>query len=154
EGQDKGAGGGEPWFCDYGIDLSRGFRALKVWSALLADGTQAFARAITRNCELAALMAARIEADPVLRLVRPVRLNVCCFSAAPADWTDGQAQDQLNERVAQNLQLRGEVVFSTTRIDGRTVLRAAIVNHRTCAADIEHSVSVAAQEATRLIRAS
>ncbi|HLT90457.1 MAG TPA: pyridoxal-dependent decarboxylase [Woeseiaceae bacterium] len=151
EGQDKGAGGGEPWFCDYGIDLSRGFRALKVWSALRAHGTQAFARAITRNCELAALMAARIEADPGLRLVRPVRLNVCCFNAAPADW-DGEAQDALNATVAKNLQLRGEAVFSTTRIDGRTVLRAAIVNHRSSASDIEESVSLAAREADRLAR--
>lgn len=151
QAQSRGAGGGEPWYCDYGVDLSRGFRALKVWSALRAHGLDAFARAITRNCELAALMVSCVEADHNLRLVRPVKLNVCCFSTAPAEW-DGEAQDRLNATVAQHLQLRGEAVFSTTRIDGRTVLRAAIVNHRTCPADIEESVSSAAREAARLIR--
>lgn len=148
-GQGEGAGGGEPWYCDYGIDLSRGFRALKVWSALRAHGSRAFGRAISRNCELAALMATCIEDDQNLRLVRPVKLNVCCFNAAPPDW-DGEDQDLLNTAVAQQLQLRGEAVFSTTRIDGRTVLRAAIVNHRTCRADIEESIACATQAAARL----
>jgi aromatic-L-amino-acid/L-tryptophan decarboxylase len=147
--QSGGAGGGEPWYCDYGIDLSRGFRALKVWAALRAHGKDAFARAISRNCELAALMASCVKANR-LRLVHPVKLNVCCFSVAPSDW-DGEAQDQLNADVAQQLQLKGEAVFSTTRVKGRIVLRAAIVNHRSCTADIEESVSLAAQEASLLI---
>ena len=147
--QVEGAGGGEPWYCDYGIDLSRGFRALRVWSALRAHGVQAFGRAISRNCELAQLMASRIEADQNLRLVRPVKLNVCCFSAAPAAW-NGEQQDRLNTAVAQQLQLSGDAVFSTTRIDGRIVLRAAIVNHRTCEADVDESISSASRTAGRL----
>jgi aromatic-L-amino-acid/L-tryptophan decarboxylase len=150
-GQSRGAGGGEPWYCDYGIDLSRSFRALKVWAALRAHGSEAFARAISRNCELAALMGSCVEANPELRLAHPVKLNVCCFSVAPSDW-DGEAQDLLNTAVAEHLQLKGEAVFSTTRINGRTVLRAAIVNHRTCPADVEQSLASAAREAARLIR--
>lgn len=148
ESQSRGAGGGEPWYCDYGVDLSRGFRALKVWAALRAHGSDVFARAITRNCELAALMGSRVEASNALRLVYPVKLNVCCFSAAPSEW-DGAAQDRLNTAVAQHLQLNGDAVFSTTRIGGRTVLRAAIVNHRSVAADIEEAVSASTREAAR-----
>ena len=150
-GQGGGVGGGEPWYCDYGIDLSRGFRALKIWTALRVHGSRALGRAISRNCELAILMASCIEGDQNLRLVRPVKLNICCFNAAPPDW-DGEGQDLLNTAVAQQLQLRGEAVFSTTRIDGRTVLRAAIVNHRTRGADVEESISCAARAAARLIR--
>ena len=148
--QARGAGGGEPWYCDYGIDLSRGFRALKVWAALRAHGSETFGRAISRNCELAALMASCVEANAHLRLVYPVKLNVCCFSAAPPDMDDA-SRDLFNTTVAQNLQLNGEAVFSTTRVDGQTVLRAAIVNHRTGRADIEESVSAAAREAIRLV---
>lgn len=149
--QSEGLGGGEPWFCDYGVDLSRGFRALKVWAALRAHGAEAFSRAITRNCELAAHMASCVEADPGLRLAHPVRLNVCCFSAAPSDW-EPEAQDRLNTRVAQLLQLAGDAVFSTTRIDGSVVLRAAITNHRTTRSDVEDAVSSAARAAADLIR--
>lgn len=150
ESQSQGIGGGEPWYCDYGIDLSRGFRALKVWTALRTYGLNAFARAITRNCELAALMGACVKANRTLRLAHPVKLNVCCFSAAPSDW-EGDDQDRLNTAVAQHLQLIGKAVFSTTQIDGRIVLRAAIVNHRTNRSDIEESISSAAQSAARLI---
>lgn len=137
--QSEGIGGGEPWYCDYGTDLSRGFRALKVWSALRGYGREALGQAITRNCKLAASMAKCVETVG-FRLAAPVRLNVCCFSAAPADW-DGAEQDTLNERITHRLQLAGEVVFSTTRIDGRTVIRAAIVNHRTCEADIDYAIA-------------
>src|SRR5690606_25108807 len=79
-GQNRGLAGGDPWYCDYGTDLSRGFRALKVWTALKTHGTQAFADAITRNCEQAALMGRLVEASPTLSLAAPVRSNVCCFS--------------------------------------------------------------------------
>lgn len=146
-GQSEGLGGGEPWYCDYGVDLSRGFRALKVWSALRAHGSDAFGAAISRNCELARRMASEVEQDPDLALSAPVRLNVCCYSAAPASWAAAD-QDEFNARIARQLQLQGDVVYSTTRIQGRTVLRAAIVNHRTCDADIDHAV-----EAVRRLRA-
>ena len=151
ESQTRGVGAGEPWYCDYGVDMSRGFRALKVWAALRAHGSDVFARAITRNCELAALMGARVQASDTLRLIYPVKLNVCCFSAAPSAW-EGAAQDRLNIEVAQRLQLNGEAVFSTTRIDGRVVLRAAITNHRSAPADIEEAISAAVRETARLTR--
>ena len=97
-------------------------------------------QAITRNCRLAALMGELVGAQPGLRLAAPVRLNVCCFSAAPAQW-EAAAQDALNEAITHQLQLSGEVDFSTTKIDGRTVIRAAIANHRTCEADIEYAIA-------------
>jgi glutamate/tyrosine decarboxylase-like PLP-dependent enzyme len=56
-GQSRGLGSGEPWYCDYGIDLSRGFRALKAWCAIRAHGGSALGAAITRNCQLAARLA-------------------------------------------------------------------------------------------------
>lgn len=128
--QSQGLGGGEPWYCDYGTDLSRGFRALKVWSALRVHGADALGQAITRNCLLARRMAAQVQATTELQLAADVRLNVCCFRAVRAGHDD-DALDALNTAIAQRLQLSGDAVFSTTKIGGRTVLRAAIVNHRT-----------------------
>ncbi len=146
--QDHGLGGAEPWYCDYGVDLSRGFRALKVWSAIRVHGASAFGSAITRNCGLAALMGRLVSEAPDLRLCAPVRLNVCCFSAAFPDM-DRAMGSALNSRLVQALQLSGEAVFSTTRLDGGTVIRAAFVNHRTCDEDVRSSI-----EAVRRFRAA
>jgi len=142
--QDAGLGGGEPWYCDYGIDLSRGFRALKVWAALRTHGTSELGAAIARNCRLAALMARSVESTPGLVLAAPVRLNVCCFSAAPAEAAP-EDRDRLNARIAMQLQIDGEAVFSTTRVGGRLIIRAAIVNHRTEAVDIDYAVAAVAR---------
>ncbi len=64
KGAAEGLAGGDPWFCDYGIDLSRGNRALKVWCALEMFGEEAFAAAITRNCAQAASW--RVKCNPTV----------------------------------------------------------------------------------------
>ena len=140
EGQEDGLGGGDPWYCDYGIELSRGFRALRVWSCLRAYGLDRLARKISDNCRQASRMATLVQAADEIELGAPVVLNVCCFRCAPAG-LDGEQQDALNRQLATRLQLAGKVVFSTTRLDGRTFLRAAIVNHRTCDEDIDLAIA-------------
>lgn len=145
EGAERGLAGGEPWFCDYGIDLSRGNRALKVWTALETYGEEAFSQAITTNCELAALMAAEVEAQPLMGLVAPVVSNVCVFTAR-SDLTPAE-QSALNARIAQELQESGAAVFSTTRVGERVLLRAAITNHRSRAADVIAAIAAVAQAA-------
>ncbi|KKK92107.1 hypothetical protein LCGC14_2706230 [marine sediment metagenome] len=127
----QGLAGGDLWFCDYGTELSRGFRALKVWASLQALGTDALGAAISDNCRQAALMGALVSEAPRLTLARPVISNLCVFHVAGASAAE----------VAARLQLSGEVVFSTTRIDGAECLRAAIVNHRTTTADIHAAVN-------------
>ena len=140
EGQDEGLGGGDPWYCDYGIELSRGFRALKVWSCLRAYGLDRLARKISDNCRQAARMARLVEAADELELGALVVLNVCCFRYAPKG-VDPRDQDALNCRLATRLQLDGKVVFSITRLNERTFLRAAIVNHRTRDEDIDLAIA-------------
>lgn len=119
--QEAGIGGGDLWYCDYGLELSRGFRALKVWSAIRGHGAAQLGAAITDNCRQAALMGALAEASPHMRLAFPVTSNLCCIGLYGAD----------AEKIAARLQVSGEVIFSTTKINGETCLRAAIVNHRT-----------------------
>jgi len=141
--QEAGLGGGEPWFCDYGIDLSRGNRALKVWAAIECYGAERLGAAITRNCRLAAHMAESVAATPGMRLAAPVVSNVCVFTAD--DSLPDAAQSALNARIAQALQMSGAAVFSTTAIDGVTCLRAAITNHRTRTGDVDAAIAAVAR---------
>ena len=147
ESQEAGLGGGEPWFCDYGIDLSRGGRALKVWAAIEAYGADRLGGAITLNCRLALEMANLVQADPKMRLMADVVSNICVFSA---DGTLPDAQQSvLNRWIANDLQLSGIAVFSTTRVAGITVLRAAITNHRTRSADVARAMAAVAERRDR-----
>ncbi|WP_424940849.1 pyridoxal phosphate-dependent decarboxylase family protein [Aliiroseovarius sp. S253] len=128
QGAAEGLAGGDPWFCDYGIDLSRGNRALKVWCALEMFGEEAFSAAITRNCVQACYMADQVQAHG-MKLAAPVVSNICLFTAAPDLPADQQSV--LNAKIATHLQLHNATVFSTTDVNGVTCLRAAITNHRT-----------------------
>ncbi|PCJ05943.1 MAG: amino acid decarboxylase [Rhodobacteraceae bacterium] len=143
EAAERGLAGGDPWFCDYGIDLSRGNRALKIWTALEMYGEAALGAAITDNCRLAGVMAQAVEARPDMRLAAPVVSNVCVFTAR--DDLAPEAQSVLNSEIAQSLQESGEAVFSTTRVRGVVMLRAAITNHRSRASDIQAGIAAVAR---------
>lgn len=127
----RGMAAGAPWPCDLGPDLSRGFRALKVWYTLQVYGTERLGQMISGCCALARHLAERIRATPQLELAAPVALNVVCFR-----YHCPQA-DRVNAEIAVALQESGTVAPSTTVIDGRLVMRAAIVNHRTTQHDVD-----------------
>ncbi len=127
--EERGLAGGPPWPCDFGPDLSRGFRALKVWFTLKVYGADALGDTISRTCELARYLQSRVHETPALELLAPVTLNIVCFRY--------RAGDRVNARIVIELQEAGEVAPSTTAIDGRLAIRAAIVNHRTSQAEID-----------------
>ncbi|HEV2958050.1 MAG TPA: pyridoxal-dependent decarboxylase [Xanthobacteraceae bacterium] len=127
----RGLAGGSPWPCDFGPDLSRGFRALKTWFTLKVYGTDALGAVISRTCELARHLERRIRATPQLELLAPVELNIVCFRHRGAD------ADALNARIVADLHECGVAAPSTTTIDGRLAIRAAIVNHRTQERDVD-----------------
>lgn len=129
----RGLAGGSPWPCDYGPDLSRGFKALKTWFTIKAYGTERLGNAIAQTCELARYMQQQIEQDPALELLAPVALNVVCFRYR----TGGADVDQINSDIVADLQHAGIVAPSTTTIGQSTSIRAAIVNHRTDRRDID-----------------
>ncbi|WP_207801778.1 pyridoxal phosphate-dependent decarboxylase family protein [Phenylobacterium hankyongense] len=136
----RGLAGGDWWPCDYGPDLSRSFRALKTWFTLKTYGTAALGAVIEHTCALARELADRIAAEPELELAAPVQLNIVCFRYRGPDAPAADA-DALNAEIVAELQAGGDVAPSLTRIDGRTVIRAAIVNHRTDRRDIEALVA-------------
>ena len=133
---ERGAAAGAPWFADYGLELSREFRALKVWFTLRHYGMARLGASIARTCALAAELGERIERSTDLELLAPVGLNVVCFRVVRPGLEE-PALDRLNAAVAIAVQESGAAVPSTTRIGGRLALRTCIVNHRTRSDDLD-----------------
>jgi aromatic-L-amino-acid decarboxylase len=125
----RGLAAGSPWPCDFGPDLSRGFRALKTWYTLSAYGTERLGAMMEHTCDVAQHLARRVESTPQLELVAPVPLNIVCFRH--------HGSDELNARLVADLQLSGQAAPSLTHVDGRAAIRAAIFNHRTEIEDVE-----------------
>ncbi|HYZ14983.1 MAG TPA: aminotransferase class V-fold PLP-dependent enzyme, partial [Candidatus Acidoferrum sp.] len=133
----SGTAAGAPWFADYGLELSREFRALKVWFTLRHYGFERLGAAIGRTCELATLLAERLAAEPEMELLAPVSLNVVCFRVHPRGLDDEAELERLNDAIAIAVQESGDAVPSTTRIGGTRALRICIVNHRTREDDLD-----------------
>ncbi|MEQ8764933.1 MAG: pyridoxal-dependent decarboxylase [Planctomycetota bacterium] len=125
--------GGLP-FAQRGIELTRSFKALKVWMSLKAHGTDMLGQLIDQNCEQAEFLAGLVDASPELELLAPVPLNIVCFrfrGGAP------ERLDALNTEILLRIQEEGTAVPSGTRILGKFALRVAIVNHRTRRTDLK-----------------
>ncbi len=129
--ESRGMAAGSPWPCDFGPDLSRGFRALKTWFTIKVYGEEKLGRVISNTCALAQHMKRRIEAEPRLELLAPVALNIVCFRYRSAD------ANRVNADLVVALQESGIAAPSTTTINGQLAIRAAIVNHRTTVSDID-----------------
>lgn len=130
-------------FWDVGPELSRRFRALKLWFALKCHGADAFAAAIERNVDLAQRLAAAIDASADFERLAPVPLSIVCFRyAPPAREGDAAALNDLNRRLLLEVQRDGDAYVSNAIIDGTFALRACIVNHRTTEADVERLLDV------------
>lgn len=129
----RGLAAGAVWPCDLGPDLSRGFRALKTWFTLKTFGTERLGAVIARSCALARYLETRVLAEPRLELLAPVNLNIVCFRY--------RASDAVNREIVADVQESGIAAPSSTILDGKFAIRAAIVNHRTAEMDIDALVS-------------
>jgi aromatic-L-amino-acid/L-tryptophan decarboxylase len=127
-------------FFEETIELSRRFRALKLWLSLRYHGLANFRQAIRNDLAHAQLLAGLIANRPELELLAPVPLSAVCFryrlrGAVTSD------SDALNQTILQRVSRRGKVFLSNATIHGSFALRACIVNHRTVPDDIEQVVS-------------
>ncbi|GAA4011819.1 pyridoxal phosphate-dependent decarboxylase family protein [Actimicrobium antarcticum] len=130
---ERGMAAASPWPCDFGPDLSRGFRALKTWFTLTVYGAERLGQMISDTCRLARYLEQQIAARPELELMAPVALNIVCFRYRCGSDDAGR----VNADIAADLQESGIAAPSVTTIHGQLVLRAAIVNHRTTEADVD-----------------
>lgn len=143
-------------FWDYGIELSRPFRALKVWATLSYYGAKRVAAAIEEDCAMAEYMAERVRASEDFELLAPVTLGICCFRyASPAARRELEAAADDEERRRINMQLGrlnahvlltvqhgGEAYVSNADLRGLFALRASITNYRTTRRDIDLTLEV------------
>lgn len=133
----RGMAAGSPWPCDFGPDLSRGFRALKTWFTLQVYGSQKLGQVISNTCKLAQYLRQRVEAEDMLELLAPVVLNIVCFRYRCEN------ADRINADIVVALQESGIAAPSTTTINGQLAIRAAMVNHRTKSCDIDALIDAA-----------
>jgi glutamate/tyrosine decarboxylase-like PLP-dependent enzyme len=124
-------------FFEESMELSRPFRALKIWLSLRYFGLQAFRERIAEDMHLAQVLAAAVRATPELELLAPVELSAVCFRFVNAS-TD---LDGLNQAILRRVVEAGKVYISNATIEGQFALRACIVNHRSTEADVLAVVS-------------
>jgi glutamate/tyrosine decarboxylase-like PLP-dependent enzyme len=131
---DRGVIAGGLPFADLGLELTRSFKALKVWMSLKAYGVNKVAALIEQNVAQAQYLAELVRAEPKLEITAPVPLNIVCFRYRG----EGVANlDSLNLEILLRLQERGIAVPSSTVINGAFCIRACIVNHRTRREDLD-----------------
>lgn len=132
----RGVAMGGATYSELGVQLSRRFRALKLWMALKVHGTDGIALSVERNVDQAARLAAAVAAHPRLELAATVPLNIVCFRYVAPGLTP-ERLDAVNEEILMRIQESGEAVPSSTLLAGRFVLRAGIVNQRTRDEDVD-----------------
>jgi len=132
----RGVAGGSLWFSDYGLQLSRGFRALKVWMSVKEHGLARFGRMMDRNVEQARYFAGLVEQEPTLELMAPISLDIVCFRFNPGGLGEAEL-NALNKEILMQLHEQDIAVPSYTTLQGRYCLRIAIANHRSTQADFD-----------------
>lgn len=151
-------------FFDYGAELSRRFRALKIWMLLRYYGADAIVAAITEDNALAAYFGAQIEAAEDFELLAPVELSICCFRYVPPDARRRLAAEaneaaraaierelnELNERIMRAVQRGGRAYLSNALLRGKFALRACIINFRTTRRDIKTTLEIIREAAREM----
>jgi glutamate/tyrosine decarboxylase-like PLP-dependent enzyme len=136
---ERGVASGGYNFATLGPQLTRSFRALKVWMSLHAHGTAIYGRLIEQNVRQARYLEQRISEEPRLELVAPVPLNVVCFRYR-GEFAEAEL-NHVNQELLLRLQESGRVVPSSTVLQGKFALRVALTNHRTRLSDIDELIA-------------
>ena len=130
----RGLAGREAWPCDFGADLSRGFRALKIWMTIEIHGAKKLGQCIEQTCQMAVRLEDYINKSEHFFIRAPVVLNIACFSVRGDD--DGSVV----RKIVMDLHERGETAASLTIMDCQPVIRAVILNHRIQNEDIDRLI--------------
>ncbi|MEP6569165.1 MAG: pyridoxal-dependent decarboxylase [Acidobacteriota bacterium] len=147
-------------FWNFGPELSRRFRALKIWMTLRYYGVQRIARSISEDCAVAAYLGEQVDAAADFELLAAPELSICCFRYMPASFRTkphasseaeiGAELDQLNTNIMNAVQRGGRAYLSSATIRGKFALRACITNFRTTRADIDETLDIIREAARGL----
>lgn len=133
---ERGLSGGPDPVSNYGMELSRGFKALKVWMSIKEHGIDRYRQMIRKNLRQAQYLAGLIDAETHLELLSPIPLNIVCFRYNPGGLSD-EALNQLNKEILMSLHEQGIAAPSYTLLQGKYAIRAAITNHRSRMEDFD-----------------
>ena len=132
----RGAHGCEINFYDYGVELSRGFKGLKIWMSIKEHGIEKYGRMVEQNIEQARFLTQLIERTPNLELLAPTSMNIVCFRYNDGI-SDQKELNKINEEIVIQLHERGIAVPSYTKLHGNYAIRVAITNQRSTREDFE-----------------
>jgi aromatic-L-amino-acid/L-tryptophan decarboxylase len=133
---DRGLAAGPETLSNYGLELSRGFKALKVWMSLKEHGVDRYKDIVTRNIHQARYLGDVVSKDPDFELMTPVTLNIVCFRYRFGTGDLG-TDNRLNRELLMRLHESGVATPSYTILDGKYCIRVNITNHRTQQADLD-----------------
>ena len=136
-------------FMNYGVQLGRRFRALKLWMVIRGFGTAGLAARIRAHCALARVFAEWVRAEPEWEVVAPVPFSLVCFRYAPSGVHE-EVLNEINARILAAVNASGEVFLSHTKLDGRYVLRLAVGNIRTEEKHVRRAWELLEQAAVRV----
>jgi len=140
-----------PWYSEYGIQQTRGFRALKLWMTLQHLGRDGVRELIARHLGLAQRLANLVDAAPDLERLGEVELSIVCFRCVPPRLRgDDRVLDALNKRVMEEVQASGAAFLTQTTLAGRFALRACILHYATTEADLAALVDAVRETGARL----
>ena len=144
--------GGLPWYSEYGIQQTRGFRALKLWMTLKHLGRDGVRELVAQHLSLARHLAELVDAAPDLERLSHVELSIVCFRYVPPTLkgADGAALDALNKRVMEEVQASGAAFLTQTTLDGRFVLRACVLHYATTESDLAALIDMVRSTGARL----
>lgn len=137
-------------FFEESLELSRRFRALKLWLSLRYHGLAAFRQSIRKDLAQAQRLAESIKREPQLQLLAPVTLSAVCFRHRGTSHVSGGDLNRFNASLLKSVVERGRVYLSNATLHGKFCLRACIVNHRTTDADIDSVVPEVLAAATEV----
>jgi aromatic-L-amino-acid decarboxylase len=123
---------------DYGVQLGRKFRALKLWMVIRAFGVQGLTKLIRSHCAMASDLARTIASTPSWKVVAPVHFGLVVFRYQPASMSNAAA-DEATEAIMHRVNETGEVFLSHTKVRGRYAIRLSIGNERTRVEDVQRA---------------
>ena len=139
--QDTIWGKDHPNFADYGLQLSRSFRALKIWMSVQTFGMAAFRRAVSKGMELSAQAEEYVRESSMLEALNSATLGIVCFRVNPADEElDEEALDKINRIVLARMFWDDRAFMSSTMLRGKFALRMCIVNYATTWDDVRETL--------------
>lgn len=148
---ERGLAAGPETVSNHGMELSRGFKALKVWMSLKEHGVEKYAAMISQNIDQAFYLGEQIKKHPELELLAPVNMNVVCYRYNPGSLEDDRL-NALNKELLMRMQEAGIAAPSSTLLSGKYAIRAAITNHRTRRHHLDEMVTATVEIGDKLMK--